>query len=577
MKNTDLCQTGIEIIGDVSWGTHFCQFYQTKTDLIGTLVPYFRAGLDNNEFCVWVTSDFLNTEEAIAALQKGIPNFSKYLKKKQIEIFPHTQWYLKGGKFEMKQVLRDWVNKHDQALKKGFAGTRVSGNPFWIDNKKDWDDFAKYEAEINKVIDNYKLLVLCTYSLDKCNSSEIIDVVSNHELALIKQAGKWQNIQSVGYKKIEQSLRQSEGRFRSYIELTGQLGWTTNTKGEVEEDIPSWRKYTGQSYEEVKGTGWTEALHPADVKHTLAVWNKAVRTKSAYETEYRIRRYDGVYFHFLVRGIPVMNENGDIQEWVGTCVDITNRKEMERVKSEFISIASHQLRTPLSAISWAVESLSEIECKNRSANCKKYLEQVDNQTKKMIKLTENMLDVTKMELGVFSFKYEEINPLKVALKVIEDYKDQIKNKKIKFKFIKDTDIQPYKTYSNAIVTILSNLLSNAVKFTPIGGRIILRIAKKNSQLLIEVSDSGVGIPKSAQAKIFQKAYRATNVKSQFEGTGFGLYITKTMIDRMGGEIIVKSVRRKGTTFRVILPFKQEERKIQAVKLTSNLTGMTAII
>ena len=130
-------------------------------------------------------------------------------------------------------------------------------------------------------------------------------------------------------KKTEKKLHAREERFRSYIEVTGQLAWTTNPDGEVTEDIPSWRKYTGQSEEETQGSGWSKALHPDDVKHTMEVWNKAVKTKSAYEVEYRIRRHDGVYRHFLVRGVPVVRKDGSVREWVGTCVDITERKQVE--------------------------------------------------------------------------------------------------------------------------------------------------------------------------------------------------------------------------------------------------------
>jgi diguanylate cyclase (GGDEF)-like protein/PAS domain S-box-containing protein len=131
-------------------------------------------------------------------------------------------------------------------------------------------------------------------------------------------------------KMAEEASRIISNRYRSYIELTEQLGWVTNAAGEVEEDIPSWRNYTGQAEEEVKGAGWSKALHPDDVGRTLEIWKKAVATKSPYETEYRIRRFDGIYRHFIARGVPVLNKaDGTIQEWVGTCIDITERKRME--------------------------------------------------------------------------------------------------------------------------------------------------------------------------------------------------------------------------------------------------------
>lgn len=148
-------------------------------------------------------------------------------------------------------------------------------------------------------------------------------------------------------KKAEEDLRASLDRYRSYIELTGQLEWTTNADGEVVEDIPSWRKYTGQGYEDVKGRGWSGALHPDDIKHTLEAWKKAVAAKSSYEVEYRIRRYDGVYCYFMARGIPVFKEDGNIREWVGTCIDITERKAAQ----ERLRMALHDWDRTFNSIS----------------------------------------------------------------------------------------------------------------------------------------------------------------------------------------------------------------------------------
>ena len=184
--------SGISVVGDLPWGSHFCQFYRTRKDFRDVLVPYFRAGLENNEFCVWVTSEFFTEDDALKAMRADMPGFDKCLAKGQIEIFPYTDWYLKGGNFDLQRTLRMWMEKHDEALASGFTGMRVSGNPYWLDNKKDWDDFATYEAEINNVIGGTKLLVLCTYSLKKCGLVEILDVVRNHEFALAVNDGRWQ-------------------------------------------------------------------------------------------------------------------------------------------------------------------------------------------------------------------------------------------------------------------------------------------------------------------------------------------------------------------------------------------------
>ncbi|HSA30529.1 MAG TPA: PAS domain S-box protein [Candidatus Omnitrophota bacterium] len=131
-------------------------------------------------------------------------------------------------------------------------------------------------------------------------------------------------------KKAEALIKESEQRYRSFIDLTGQVAWNTDKDGKVHDDMPGWRAFTGQSYEEIRGTGWSEALHPEDKDRTIGVWEKAVAEKKPYETEYRMRRHDGVYRHFLARGVPILDDRGEILEWIGVCIDMTDRKMYEQ-------------------------------------------------------------------------------------------------------------------------------------------------------------------------------------------------------------------------------------------------------
>ena len=142
--------------------------------------------------------------------------------------------------------------------------------------------------------------------------------------------------------RLNESLRQSEGRYRSLAIATAQIVWTTNPEGEVVEDMPMWRAFTGKSEEELRGWGWVDSLHPEDRERTRAVWSEAVRAHSVYETEYRIRKSDGEYRHFAVRGAPVLQADGSVGEWVGTCTDITAQKRTEaelRQMSHLIDLA----------------------------------------------------------------------------------------------------------------------------------------------------------------------------------------------------------------------------------------------
>jgi PAS domain S-box-containing protein len=143
----------------------------------------------------------------------------------------------------------------------------------------------------------------------------------------------------------EKKIRAGQERYKLYADVTMQIAWMTNDKGEIVEDNPSWRKYTGRGYEEIEGFGWLEDIHPDDRDSTEKMWRKAVAGKSLYETEYRLRRYDGVYRDYLARGIPSFAENGNVQEWVGTCIDITDRKKAEEALREEQHFAYRLIQT----------------------------------------------------------------------------------------------------------------------------------------------------------------------------------------------------------------------------------------
>lgn len=201
----ELRKTGIDIIGDVSWGAHLCVFYESKEDLIDILVPYFKTGLENNEFCVWVTSEPLKAEEAKSSLRQAVKNLDDYIEKGRIEIMDYNQWYAKSGKFESDKVLKGWGEKEAWALKNGFDGLRVTGNTSWI-GKNEWRNFADYEATVNDVIGSYHILAICTYSLEKCSAAGIIDVISAHQVAFARCGSKWELVESFDRRKARETL-----------------------------------------------------------------------------------------------------------------------------------------------------------------------------------------------------------------------------------------------------------------------------------------------------------------------------------------------------------------------------------
>ena len=144
-----LRRTGISAVGDVSWGTHLCQFYRDKQDLIDILVPYFKAGLENHEFCIWVTAEPLGSAEAQAALAASVENVETYITSGQLEILD-AKWYSSGAVFESDRVLQSWIDRLEAARRRGFAGLRVTGNLPWLE-KAEWHGFMEYEATVDRI------------------------------------------------------------------------------------------------------------------------------------------------------------------------------------------------------------------------------------------------------------------------------------------------------------------------------------------------------------------------------------------------------------------------------------------
>jgi PAS domain-containing protein/signal transduction histidine kinase len=326
-------KTGIDILGDMPWGTHFCQFYQGKEDLIEILVPYFKAGLENNEFCMWVTAKPLNVEDAKSALKAKVKDLDDYIKKGQIEILDYSQWYTKTGRFEADKVLAGWVEKEKQAIERGFDGLRFTGNTFWLE-KKDWENFADYEAIVNSVIGKHRMLAVCSYSLDKCQAGEVIEVVDNHQFALIRKEGKWILLRSSERKQVEEALWKSERENAFKAEL---LRKAPVIAAFHDKDLNV--VWANQAYEEATGL----SVQAMAGKKCYSVWNlskpcrncpvvTAVTTGKSSEAELTPQNQDHwpeTQGCWLSKASPVFDEEGKVIGAIETAIDITERKQAE--------------------------------------------------------------------------------------------------------------------------------------------------------------------------------------------------------------------------------------------------------
>jgi transcriptional regulator with GAF, ATPase, and Fis domain len=216
-------RAGIDVVGDIPWGTHFCLFYDTKADLLETLVCYCKAGLQSQEFCLWVVAPPVTREDALEALRQAVPSFDRYLPDGGIEIVPARDWYLQDGTFDLNRVIAGWNETLRRASARGYVGVRVTGDTAWLE-RKHWKDFCEYEDALNESIANQRLAVLCTYPLAACGAQEILDVVRTHEFAVTKRRGSWDVIETAGYKKAKTEIKRlNEELEQRVIERTEAL------------------------------------------------------------------------------------------------------------------------------------------------------------------------------------------------------------------------------------------------------------------------------------------------------------------------------------------------------------------
>jgi PAS domain S-box-containing protein len=330
-----LRDTGIDIIGEVPWGTHFCLFYETRDDLADILLPYFKAGLENNEFCLWVTSEPLAREEAVRKIGKAVPHFDRFLKSGQIEIVPHDEWYLKDGVFNLRHVLDGWIEKLEGALAKGYSGLRATGNTAWLESK-DWTDFYQYEREIDSIIGEYNMMALCTYSLEKCGASDVLDVVKNHEFALLKHKGAWDLIESSERKRAVEALRGSEARYRDLYDRAPNAYFSVGTDGLIKRANGTAGELLRCSVEELIGRPVFDlyADSPSGKTKARGIFEKFLSGESVLDEELQMQRFDGDVIWISLSVSPLKDAQGKVLESRSSVVDITERKTAEEALEE---------------------------------------------------------------------------------------------------------------------------------------------------------------------------------------------------------------------------------------------------
>lgn len=442
---------------------------------------------------------------------------------------------IKGNKLGIEQIIKE-RNKNKYSKIMEFTGKRKSGEMFPLEFS-----FSSWKANDE--------LFICYIIRDISSRKKIEKDLNNKKKKLEALVDNLKMVQL------------SMDNAFAHIVITDENGSILYTNKAAEE-------ITGYKREELLGKSpaiWGRQMHQSFYKN---FWKTIKDDKKNFTGQITNKRKSGELYDAEVRVSPVLNNKGEVKFFVAIERDITEEKEMDRVKTEFISLAAHQLRTPLSTISIASEMLLKgiVGDISKEKENKKYLTYIFTEIRGMVEMIETFLNVSRIELGKFPIHMEEASMLEIIEKSVNEISPQIKYKKIHFKkdYIKNLPIMPLD--KKVMQIILENLLSNAIKYSPINGQINLGVEESDTLIIIKVSDNGIGIPEKDQSKIFTKMFRAENASQiKSEGSGLGLYLVKSLAEQSGYSVSFKSKENEGTTFIVSMP-KKSYKKFIATKI-----------
>lgn len=353
--------------------------------------------------------------------------------------------------------------------------------------------------------------------------------------------------------KIEIEVQNSR-KFQKAVDSSTEAVSITTPDGAIIYVNPAWTLLNGFTEAEAIGRNHRLLKSPETKPEIFtAMWEKIAAGLSFRTEDVINKRKDGTSYQGELSIFPI-REGHQVLFYVSLCADITERKGIDRAKTEFVSLASHQLRTPLSAIRWYSEMLLSKYVGELNEKQRQYVKEIYAGNLRMVELVNALLNVSRIDLGTFAMEPEPVNLVEICESVLSELAPQLTEKKQTVERIFSDAPHTYSADPKLIRIVFQNFLSNSVKYTQPEGHIVTEIGTREGSLYIRVSDNGYGIPKAQHAKIFEKLFRADNVRQKdTEGTGLGMYIVKAIIESSGGKIWFESEENKGTTFYVLLP------------------------
>lgn len=367
---------------------------------------------------------------------------------------------------------------------------------------------------------------------------------------LLDERGEVGHIISIAYDITEemitqQKLESNEERFRGLANSMPHFVWTADKEGSVDFFNDKWYEYTGFDRSLKGDESWVKILHPDHLERTVTTWSNSVRTGLAYEIEYLLKDFSrpDKYRWFLGRAVPLHDTDGNIIQWAGTCTDIDEFKKLEKQKDNFLAIASHELKTPLTSLKLYSQFIEKSLRKGGDTRNADVALKMDMQINKLTSLIEELLDVTKIQNGKLELNKSEFDADQLINDVVEEQQMNSRHHiSVEKEYLGTVYADPQR-----ISQVMANLISNAIKYSPQDDRIIVKAQRERDMFIFSVRDFGIGIPEDKRQKIFEQYYRVSGAKERtFPGIGLGLYISAEIIKRSNGKIYVKDTDGEGS-------------------------------
>ena len=342
-------------------------------------------------------------------------------------------------------------------------------------------------------------------------------------------------------------MEESEVRFRFLLNAMPQQVWTAKPDGELDYVNQIVSNDFGIRGKDIVGRGWDEFVHPDDLPGYLRSWDAALQSTGEFMIEFRLRFANDGYKWHLARALPLI-EDGQVKLWLGTNTNIDVQKNNEHKKDEFLSIASHELKTPLTGI----KAFNQLMQRTKSeAQQQIFLKKSAENILRLERLINDLLDVTKINAGKMNYRMEPFNFGKMVANSVEN----IQHTKPSHQIIIESSADIIYTGDHyRLEQVMQNFLSNAIKYSPAGDKVIVNSRLERGSIILSVRDFGIGIPAENMPLLFDRYYRVDNATMQFEGLGLGLFISSEILKRHYGSFWIESEEGKGSTFYFRLPF-----------------------